>query len=215
MKSPHLEPAFDYLAAVPRTRETTIHAKIKSSILDSIRNSDSEMPTLLFVQGPEGSGKTSLLNSINYSISNNLKGEYFPISLKLEYEGSEISKANLLRQIFDQVWESLIRKELATLDTPEYQDWISKLDSGAQVQNIPEFPLRSASILAFGINENSRDNQITPGLISTDWRSLGNIVRKSLPRFKNFILMVDNLETYRGSVVNSLMPMLTSFSGND
>lgn len=214
MRSRILEPAFDYLAAVPRTRETTIHSKVKNAIVDSIRNADSEMPTVLVAVGSEGTGKTSLLNSLNFTINNKLKGEYLPIPVKIEADGNDISKVYLLRQLFDQVWELLLSKDLVSINTPEYQDWVTKLDLGNVITEGTENPLRSASILAAGTQDNSKELAITSGLISTDWRSLLSIARRNMPRLKNFVLIVDNLETYRGPLINNLFLMLTAFPGN-
>ena len=214
MKAPNLKPAFDYLAAVPRTRESVIHGDSKRSIIDGLQTSDSGTSNIFIVRGPEGVGKTSLLNSINYQVNHNLKGEYFPISIKFNIDEGELDKSSVLRQLFDQVWETLINKELVSMDTPEYRDWISKLDSGITQTIDAECPLRSAALLASASMDPTRETGITAGLISTDWQSFLKIARRSLPRLKNFVIIIDNLEVYRGQTFSRLMPIVTSYSEN-
>jgi hypothetical protein len=214
MKTPVLKPAFDYLAAVPRTRGTVIHGDSKRSIIDGLQTSDSGTSNIFVVRGPEGIGKTSLLNSIYFEINNKLKGEYFPIFIKLNTDEGELDKANLLRQLFDQVWEALISKELVSADTPEYTDWISKLDSGIAPTNESEYPLRSSALLASASIDPTRETGITAGLISTDWQSLIKIARRNLSRLKHFVILMDNIEHYRGQTFTRLMSIITAYSEN-
>ena len=212
MKPPLLKPAFDYLAAVPKTRESVIHADVRNSILEELQSAESGTSNIFIVRGLEGVGKTSLLNTIHYSVNSKLKGEFLPIFIKFNIDEGEIDKANLLRQLFDQVWETLINKELVTIETPEYRDWVSKLDSGNPVSVVAEYPLRSSSLLASATIDPTRELGITSGLISTDWQSLIRIARRNMPRLKNFVLVLDNLETCRGQTFSRLMPMITAYA---
>jgi hypothetical protein len=207
-----LKPAFDYLAAVPKTRESVMHGNIKNSILEGLQSAESGTSNVFIARGLEGVGKTSLLNTIHYSVNSKLKGEFLPIFVKFNIDEGELDKTNLLRQLFDQVWETLINKELVTNETPEYKDWISKLDSGNPVSVEAENPLRSSSLLASATIDPTRESGITSGLISTDWQSLIRIARRNMPRLKSFVLVLDNLEVYRGQTFSRLMPMITAYS---
>ena len=212
MKPPTLKPAFDYLAAVPKTRESVIHGDSRNSIMDGLQSADPGTSNVFIVRGLEGVGKTSLLNTIHFSVNSKLNGEFLPISIKLNVDEGEIDKANLLKQIFDQVWETLINKEIVSSETPEYKDWVSKLDSGNLTSVEAEYPLRSASLLASTSIDPTRESGITAGLISTDWQSLIRIARRSLPRLKSFVIIIDNLEVYRGQTFSRLMPIVTAYS---
>jgi hypothetical protein len=212
VKPPTLKPAFDYLAAVPKTRESVIHGDSRNSIMEGLQSSDPGTSNIFIVRGPEGVGKTSLLNTIHYSVNSKLKGEFLPISIKFNIDEGELDKTNLLRQLFDQVWETLVNKELVSIDTPEYKDWATKLDSGNTASIEAEFPLRSSSLLASTSVDPTRESGITTGLISTDWQSLIRIARRNMPRLKSFVLVLDNLEIYRGQSLSRLMPMITAYS---
>jgi hypothetical protein len=214
VKSSNLKPAFDCLAPVPRTRDTSIHTNVKVEIIDGLKNADTELPNLFMVKGRQGVGKSSLLNSIYYAVNHKFKGEYFPIALTFNVEEGELSKPELLRQIFDQVWESLLSQELVSLDTPEYKDWIHRLDEGVSLQLEQEFPLRASSIIAGATQDPNKESGITQALIATDWRSLLNTAKRRLPKLTNFVLFVDNLEEYKGQTLRRLLPMLVASPSN-
>jgi len=189
-----------------------MHGDTKNSILEELQSAESGTSNVFIARGLEGVGKTSLLNTIHYSVNSKLKGEFLPIFVKFNIDEGELDKTNLLRQLFDQVWETLINKELVTNETPEYKDWISKLDSGNPVSIEAENPLRSSSLLASATIDPTRESGITSGLISTDWQSLIRIARRNMPRLKSFVLVLDNLEVYRGQTFSRLMPMITAYS---
>ena len=86
MKPLTLKPAFDYLAAVPKTRQSVIHGDSRNSIIDGLQSADPGTSNIFIIRGLEGVGKTSLLNTIHYSVNTKLKGEFLPIPIKFNID---------------------------------------------------------------------------------------------------------------------------------